>query len=61
MSDATEQIAQAWNQLREGRAEQALKQFETTVTAHPDDIDAFYGLGLAQQKLKHREDAIEIV
>ena len=59
MADATQQVTQAWDQLRGGRADQALKQFEATVADHPEDIDAVYGLGLAQLKLKYRDDAIE--
>lgn len=59
MSDAEQKVTEAWNHLREGRADQALSAFETTVRSFPEDVDAYYGLGITQQQLKHRDDATE--
>jgi Flp pilus assembly protein TadD len=59
MSDAEQNVTQAWDHLREGRTDQALSAFETTLRSHPEDVDAHYGLGLTQQRLKHRDDAVE--
>ncbi len=42
-------ITQAWNHQREGRAAAAVTEFEKIVQQHPQDVDANYGLGLAQK------------
>ena len=42
-------VTQAWNHHREGRASAAVTEFEKIVQQTPQDVDAHYGLGLAQK------------
>ncbi len=48
-SSTSEKVGQAWNHYREGRADAAAKEFEAILRQNPEDIDASYGLGLAQK------------
>ncbi len=53
----TERIGQAWTYLRDKRYDAALAEFESILNKNPDDIDANYGLGLAQKALGQAEAA----
>lgn len=44
-----DQVRRAWQQQREGNSAAAMDAFAEIVKAHPDDIDARYGLGIAQK------------
>jgi tetratricopeptide (TPR) repeat protein len=57
-SNVSELISRAWNLQREGKASAAVTEFQKIVQQHPKDIDAAYGLGLAQKASGQVEDAI---
>ncbi len=54
-----ERIGQAWNHHREGRNDASIAEFEAILKQNPSDIDANYGLGLAQRVAGRKEAAIE--
>lgn len=58
-NNVTDQVRQAWNLQREGRSETAVAEFQKIVQQHPNDMDANYGLGLAQKKANETEAAIQ--
>ncbi len=61
MSDQTEvaeKIGDAWGQYREGRPDAAIDSFEAILRQHPDNVDAMYGLGLAQRTAGRIDDAV---
>ena len=47
------QVGRAWRYQREGQADSAVKEFEKILRQDPDDIDANYGMGLAQRSAGH--------
>lgn len=51
------QVGHAWRYQREGQAESAIKEFEKILQQQPDDIDANYGMGLAQRTAGRSEAA----
>lgn len=51
-------IAQAWANHREGRNEAAVTEFDRVLRDAPNDIDANFGLGLAQRALGRYDQAI---
>jgi len=53
------QVGHAWRYQREGQADNAVKEFEKILRQDPDDIDANYGMGLAQRSAGHPQAAIE--
>ena len=55
-NDVSEQVSQAWQQLREGKPDAAVSEFEKIVQQNPRDNDSHYGLGLSQ-KVAGQEDA----
>lgn len=57
-SNLAERIADAWHQHRQGQDDAAIKAFEAIVKSNPDDIDANYGLGLAQKAAGQQAAAI---
>jgi tetratricopeptide (TPR) repeat protein len=64
----TSQIGRAWGFLREGQPDMAIKEFEKILQNEPDNIDANYGMGLAQRgtgqhqaAIKHFQHGLEIV
>lgn len=57
-SNVSELISRAWNLQREGKASAAVIEFQKIVQQYPKDIDAAYGLGLAQKTSGQIEDAI---
>jgi tetratricopeptide (TPR) repeat protein len=56
--DVAAQIGNAWALHRQGKHENAIAEFSQAVKSAPDNIDAMYGLGLAQRSAKLREAAI---
>ncbi|MBL8147255.1 MAG: hypothetical protein JNL34_12800 [Anaerolineae bacterium] len=42
------QLGAAWEFLRQQKPADAVKAFETLLTAHPTLIDGLYGMGMAQ-------------
>jgi len=52
------QIGRAWRYQREGQADTAIKEFEKILQHEPDNIDANYGMGLAQRAAGHHQAAI---
>lgn len=57
-SNVSELVSRAWDLLREGKASAAVIEFQKIVQQHPKDIDAAYGLGLAQKVAGQVEDAV---
>lgn len=54
-----EEVRRAWQQQRDGNSAAAMDAFESIVRAHPEDIDARYGLGIAQKAAGNRDKAIQ--
>ncbi len=52
-------IGQAWRFEREGKAEAAIAEFERILQDAPEDVDALYGMALAQRAAGHRDTAIQ--
>lgn len=59
MSTVGSQIGNAWGSLRQGNHNEALTAFETILKDAPRNVDAYYGLGLAQMKAGQESKAIE--
>ncbi len=53
------QIGQAWRYQREGKMDAAIAEFERILRMNPDNVDANYGIGLAQRALGQYEAAIK--
>ena len=53
------QVGRAWRYQREGQADSAVTEFEKILRQDPDDIDANYGMGLAQRSAGHPQAAVE--
>jgi len=51
-------LGQAWRSHVTGRNEVALNEFEKITNSSPEDMDALYGLGLAQRGAGKSEEAI---
>lgn len=51
-------IAQAWANHRDGRNEAAVTELDRVLRDAPNDIDANFGLGLAQRTLGRYDQAI---
>jgi tetratricopeptide (TPR) repeat protein len=51
-------IGDAWGMLREGQPAPAIAQLESIVAQKPDEIDAYYGLGLAYRAAGQNESAV---
>lgn len=54
-----EQIGQAWRYQRDGKADAAIAEYERLLRQDPDDIDANYGMALAQRTAGKYEAAIK--
>ena len=54
-----EQIGQAWRYQRDGKADAAIAEYERLLRQEPDNIDANYGMGLAQRTAGKYEAAIK--
>jgi hypothetical protein len=48
--DLATQIGRAWRYHREGRHDDAIAEFERVLKQDRNNVDAYYGLGLAQRK-----------
>ena len=46
---AEQRVADAWKQHRLGNNDSAIQSFREVLNSNPGDIDALYGLGLAQR------------
>lgn len=58
-SNVSAQIGKAWGFHREGRNNDAIREFETILASAPNEVDALYGLGLAQKADGQQEAAIK--
>lgn len=47
--NVSSQIGQAWNYHRQGNNKEAIAEFESAIRTAPENVDAYYGLGLAQR------------
>lgn len=56
-NDVSERVSQAWQQLRVGKPDAAVTEFEKLVQQNPRDIDCHYGLGLSQRAAGQPEAA----
>lgn len=54
-----ERVGVAWNHHREGRNDASIAEFEAILKQNPSDIDATYGLGLAQRAAGRSQAAVE--
>ena len=52
-------IGEAWGKLREGQSDGAIAGFEKVLQSAPNNVDAYYGLGLALRAKGQEADAIE--
>jgi tetratricopeptide (TPR) repeat protein len=52
-------MSHAWNFLREGKPESAIPEFERILNDNHEDVDALYGLGLAQRKVGQYEASVK--
>jgi tetratricopeptide (TPR) repeat protein len=61
MSDTSlaQQVGRAWRFYREGKADTAITEFERILQKNIDDIDAHYGIGLAQKATGRKADALQ--
>jgi tetratricopeptide (TPR) repeat protein len=58
-NNTAERVAQAWNHHREGRNDASIAEFEAILKQNPSDVDATYGLGLAQRAAGRHDAAVE--
>lgn len=58
-NDVTALITQAWRYQREGRANAAVAEYERILKQDANDIDALYGMGLAQRDDHQNAKAVE--
>jgi tetratricopeptide (TPR) repeat protein len=58
-SPVTPLIAEAWGFLRQNRAADAASIFEQLIQKDGEDVDAYYGQGLALRALDKKDAAIE--
>lgn len=54
-----QRIADAWKQHRLGSNDDAIRGFREVLNSNPGDLDALYGLGLAQRANGNRDESIE--
>ncbi len=52
-------ISQAWNYYRQGQPDTAIAEFERILNADRDNVDALYGIGLAQRAAGQYEAAVK--
>ncbi len=57
-SSVDDQVRRAWQNQRVGKSGDAVDAFAQIVRDHPQDIDARYGLGLAQRSAGKAEEAV---
>lgn len=53
------QIGDAWALHREGSNSEAVRAFQDALKTAPNDVDAYYGLGLAQRASRDYEMALK--
>lgn len=54
-----QRIGDAWQQHRMGNNDSAIQSFRDILSSSPGDIDALYGLGLAQRANGDADGAVE--
>jgi tetratricopeptide (TPR) repeat protein len=55
--DYAEQFARAWSLHRQGKNDDAIREFNALLQQSANNIDALYGLGLAQRSVGQAETA----
>ncbi len=55
--DYSEQLARAWSLHRQGKHDDAIREFNTLLQQSPNNVDALYGRGLAQRTVGQAEAA----
>ncbi len=53
------EVGHAWGLQRSGNADAAIKEYEAILQKDPDNIDANYGMGLAQRLAGNNENAVK--
>ena len=53
------EVGEAWANLRSGQSDQAVSLFDSIIQNNPQNVDAYYGLGLAQKALGNKQRSIE--
>ncbi|MBZ0299807.1 MAG: tetratricopeptide repeat protein [Anaerolineae bacterium] len=57
-SPVSDLLSRAWNYQRDGRSDAAITEFQKIIQQYPKDIDANYGLALAQKAVGQKEAAV---
>jgi len=58
-ADFAAQLARAWAYHRQGNNASAITEFEAILASSKDNVDALYGLGLAQRSNGRTDKALE--
>ncbi len=58
MQNINTQISEGWAAHRSGNNEEALRRFEASLAVDNENIDAYYGIGLARRDLRQHNEAI---
>jgi tetratricopeptide (TPR) repeat protein len=59
MSEYKTALNSAWDMIHSGNYNGAISEINEILSETPDDIDAYYGLGLAQRNLGQEAEAIK--
>jgi tetratricopeptide (TPR) repeat protein len=57
MADVGTLISEGWAAHRSGKNDEALRQFENALSLENDNIDAYYGIGLAERARRRLPEA----
>lgn len=58
-NEIAEKVGAAWGLLRQGNYDGAIAQFTALIRQEPNQIDAMYGLGLAQRSSGLKDAAVK--
>lgn len=53
-----QRIGQAWGFHRRGQNDQAINELKSVLSTDPDNVDAYYGLGLAHRANGSNDEAV---
>jgi tetratricopeptide (TPR) repeat protein len=56
-NEYAEQLGRAWTHHRQGRHDAAISEFQDLLREAPNQVDALFGLGLAQRGAKQHDAA----
>lgn len=58
-SSVEAQIGKAWGELRDGQVDAAITGFDSALLSVPNNVDAHYGMGMAQRAAGKEADAVQ--